>query len=601
MEQAVSSRVLDESPASEHQGRQEIRGGSATWALTPGFPPTVVLPFTPASEFGQRNLFEFQILMFRPLYWFGRQGRPEVDYQLSIGEPPEWSDDGRTVTLTVKPWKWSNGNTIDADNVMFWLHLFQVNKHRHGGYVPSFLPDNLTSYRKVARDKVALTFDRAYSRTWLLMNQLSLIVPLPREWDRTAEGPADATHSTADAESVLDYLWAENLDRARFDSNPLWQIVSGPWKIKHYALDGHVTFVPNQLYSGPNRPRLDEFRQVPTASDPAAYAALEKGPHVADGIQVGFLPYEFVPGATGDPTRGGPNPLSEHYRLVPQTVFGIHYFPINFNNPTVGAVFRQLYFRQALQSLVDQDGAIREAYRGYGYRTDGPVPTLPDSPLVSPRGRTCRHPFSVEAARDLLRSHGWDLTTTPATCVDPGTGPGRAGAGIEAGTPLSFRLEFAEGHPTLVRIMERLREHVARAGIEIELAQRPGIEIAGQVAPCTPSEATPCTWQMASWNGGWVYGPGFHPTGEFQFRTGAGVNWGSFSDPRADELIDRTVASDSLEDLHAYQDYLAEQLPVIWMPNFPLRLLEVAHDLAGVEPLNPYAVLTPENWHYVAD
>ena len=36
------------------------------------------------------------------------------DYANSIGEPPEWSEDGRTVAITVKPWKWSNGETLCA-------------------------------------------------------------------------------------------------------------------------------------------------------------------------------------------------------------------------------------------------------------------------------------------------------------------------------------------------------------------------------------------------------------------------------------------------------------------------------------------------------
>ena len=581
--------------------RKPRQGGSATWALTPGFPPTVVLPFTPASEFGQRNLFEFQILMYRPLYWCGCDGQPEVDYRLSIADPPEWSDDGRTATVTIKPWKWSNGTAINADNVMLWMHLFEANKERHGGYVPGFFPDNLAAYRKVAQDRISFTFDRAYSRRWVVMNQLSLIVPLPREWDRTADGPADATYDVRDAKAVYEYLWQENLDRARFATNPLWQIVSGPWRIKEYELDGRVTFVPNPRYSGPNKPMLEEFRQIPTESDDAEYAMLSRGPEAPDGVQVGFLPYDYLTEPTDHPSRSGPHPLADRYRLVPQTVFGVHYFPINMNNPTVGPIFRQAYFRQALQSLVDQDRAIREAYHGYGYRTDGPVPTLPDSELVSPAARKPLYPFSISTARELLAANGWDVTSTPGTCVRPGDGPGGAGAGIPSGARLSFQLEFAEGHPTLVRIMEKFRRDAAEAGIEINLRQRPGIEIAGQVAPCRPTETTPCTWQMASWNGGWVYGPGFHPTGEFQFRTGAGVNWGSYQDPRADELIDHTVTSDAPYHLYAYQDYLAEQLPVIWMPNFPLRLLEVARDLEGVEPLNPYGILTPENWYYVAD
>jgi peptide/nickel transport system substrate-binding protein len=51
--------------------------------------------------------------------------------------------------------------------------------------------------------------------------------------------------------------------------------------------------------------------------------------------------------------------------------------------------------------------------------------------------------------------------------------------------------------------------------------------------------------------------------------------------------------------LYEYQDYIAEQAPVIFNPNFPIRLLEVAHQLRGVEPINPFGMINPENWYYV--
>jgi peptide/nickel transport system substrate-binding protein len=66
-------------------------------------------------------------------------------------------------------------------------------------------------------------------------------------------------------------------------------------------------------------------------------------------------------------------------------------------------------------------------------------------------------------------------------------------------------------------------------------------------------------------------------------------------------LIEKTVTSDDLADMYAYQDYLAEQVPVIWMPNFPLRVFEVAHDLQGVEPVNPLGFINPENWYFTVE
>jgi peptide/nickel transport system substrate-binding protein len=574
-------------------------GGTVTWACTPGFPPVFIFPFTDAGHFGIRNLFEFQALMYRPLYWCGKHGRPEVDFDLSLAGPPRWSSDGLTATVTVKPFRWSNGEVVDADSVMLWMHLFEVNKAAHGGYVPGYFPDNLTSYRAVAGDQVAFTFDRPYSREWVLMNQLSLITPMPKAWDRTADGPADATHDKRDAGAVYAYLMACNEDKEHFATSPIWSVVNGPWRLKSYGRREGAVFVPNEHYSGPVKPRLAEFRQIPTESDDAEYALLQAGPRGPGSVQIGFLPFDRVEEPTTDPRTGGPNPLAPDYRLIPQVLYSIHYFPLNLNNPTAaGRIFRQLYFRQALQSVLDQDGAIRDVYKGYGYRTTGPIPLLPPSDLLSPRRREEPYPFSVERARALLTDNGWDLSTTPGRCVRPGPGRGNCGEGVGLGDELSFTMRYAEGHPTLTRVMERFRDDAARAGIEIRLSEVDGDTLVAEDTTCTPGPASPCLWQMSDWNGGWVYGPGFYPTGEFLFKTGAGVNFGSYSDAATDALIDATVTRDDLGALHAYQDHVAEQVPVIWMPNFPLRLLEIASDLKGVEPLNPFGLITPENWYY---
>jgi len=578
-----------------------VRGGSVAWACHAGFPPSTIFPFTPPERVGIRNLFEFQALMYRPLYWLGRDGRPEVDPDLSLAELPEWDDDGRTVTVRLKPWKWSNGETICADNIMFWVNMMVVKGARYGSYVPGFFPDNLTSYEKIAPDKVRFVFDRVYSKTWVLMNQLSHITPMPKAWDRTADGtPANASADLADIPAVYDYLVSQNGEwtaednelRTRWPSSPVWSVVDGPWRLSAFALDGTVTFVPNEHYSGPNRPYLDEFRQVPVASDEELFRQLQEGPDGPDRIQVGYLPF----GLAAAHTDGGANPLAEHYRLVPQDVYCVRYMPLNFNNSGVaGRMFQQAYIRQALQSCLDQDSAIRDIFHGHAYRTDGPVPVLGGGPASSP-GPDIRWPFDVQRARDLLADNGWDVNTTPAVCVRPGSGPGCAGEGIATGDRLSFSVRYVAGKAALTQLMQQLQVDAAKAGIELRLEAVYGSVMVAEDHTEGPGKRS---WELNSWNGGWVfYG---HPTGEMLFKTGAGSNWAGYSDPKADELIERTVRSDDPDALSEYHDYLAEQVPAVWTPGFPLRLLEVAKNLRGIEPINPYGMINPENWCFVED
>ncbi len=43
-----------------------------------------------------------------------------------------------------------------------------------------------------------------------------------------------------------------------------------------------------------------------------------------------------------------------------------------------------------------------------------------------------------------------------------------------------------------------------------------------------------------------------------------------------------------------YENYLAEQLPVVWQPTNDVTPFEVSKDLGGASSFNSYGALTPE-------
>ena len=104
---------------------------------------------------------------------------------------------------------------------------------------------------------------------------------------------------------------------------------------------------------------------------------------------------------------------------------------------------------------------------------------------------------------------------------------------------------------------------------------------------------------MANWAGGWVFGPDYLPTGETLFRCGAPADSGGYCDKTNEDLISKTLTSGNLHVLYRWQDYLATRLPVMWQPNFPAALTEIADNLKGVTPQNPTLAITPENWYFV--
>ena len=133
----------------------------------------------------------------------------------------------------------------------------------------------------------------------------------------------------------------------------------------------------------------------------------------------------------------------------------------------------------------------------------------------------------------------------------------------------------------------------ASAGITVNLQQQSFNTIIGNAVPCSGSG---CTWEMGNWGAGWIFAPDFYPTGESIFQTGANSNAGSYSDTVNDSNIQATTATQT--PLTQYENYLAEQLPVIYQPNAVTQLTEVAKGLTGVLPQSPLQNIYPENWRF---
>ena len=138
-----------------------------------------------------------------------------------------------------------------------------------------------------------------------------------------------------------------------------------------------------------------------------------------------------------------------NFYLTPWVLFGFNYAVLKFESTgdtgNAGAIFKQLYFRQALQSLVDQPN-ISKVLKGYGVPTYGPVPCCRRTPASTRTRRTTRIRTTRRKAKSLLSSHGWKVVPDGTdTCQKPGTGSSECGAGIPKGAQLSFTLVYPSG------------------------------------------------------------------------------------------------------------------------------------------------------------
>jgi peptide/nickel transport system substrate-binding protein len=537
------------------------------------------------------NLFDFQYLMYRPLYWFGNESLPTVNDSLSLANPPAFN--GSKVTITLKHYMWSDGTPVTATDVMFWLNMEKALPADYGAYTN--FPADVSDITVVSPTELTMTMDKAYSPSWFLYNQLSQITPMPPAWDRTASGPSSCATKVSDCAAVYNYLNGQARNLNGYVGSPLWSVVDGPWKLSAFNADGHVTFVPNKSYSGPVKPRLAQFQEVPFTTDNAEYDVL-RSPNPSTKIDVGYLPEQDAPPKPAG-AAVGTNPVPG-YALSPWTIWGINYFVVNYQSTTGnGPIIKQLYFRQVLENLMNQAAVLQGPLRGYGTLTVGPVGNTPVTSWLSPKGKAGNpFPYDPARAKSLLASHGW--TVNPggvSTCANPTL----CGPGIKKGQGMSFTLPYAAGTSWIESEMTQLQSNASALGIRLNLEPKPFAQVISVAGGNCVVAKLPCNWDMANWGGGWSFSPDYEPTGEQLFLSGVVANAGGYRDPTNDSMIDKTLTSSNLAYMYTWQDYLSAQLPMIWQPEADYQLTEVAGNLKGVIPQSPTLSINPENWYFV--
>ena len=597
-------------------GAAAPKSTDVTYAEQPGASPAYIFPFENVSKDSVYNVAQFQYLMYRPLYYFGKGATVTLNETLSLAKAPVYSNDGKTVTLTLKTYKWSDGEQVTTTDVMFFLNMYHSDPTAFYAYVPNGLsiPTSITGVTVTSPTKMKITLNQSYNTHWFTYNQLSQITPMPLAWTKTSAsaaagsgGCAKAAFGANDAgcKAVFTFLseqagftptnpTATNNALPTYATNPLWQVVDGPWHLTAFAPTGDITMAPNASYSGPVKPSIKKFTEKPYTSTASEFNAL-----VGGQLNVGFLPISDITSDTTTPLKAGANNprVSNTYSLDPLYTWSINYFPYNFNSTgdggVAGKIYSQLYFRQAMQDLVDQSAYITHLSHGYGVPTYGPVPVEPKNSFASSYEKSDPYPYSPSKAKSLLEDHGWKVVPNGTdTCEKPGTASNECGAGIPSGAKLSFSMQYSS-QPTVTKaVMSAEKSNWASVGIQVSMSSATFNTVYSAATPCK----TGCSWEMANWGGGWVFSPDIYPTGEDLFATGAGSNNGSYSNPTNDKNIKATDVTSTK--LTTYENFLAKELPVVYEPDWVTVMVETQKGLEGATPVNPLEGITPASWHW---
>ena len=568
--------------------------GTITFAEGAGANPNWIFPFESCQYCSVSNINQFQFEMFRPLYWFGLGSGVSLVPTLSMADSPVYSNHDKTVTMTMKGWKFADGQTVNAQSVMFFLNMLQALPKDFWGYNPGYgIPDQVASV--VGHDMtVTMKFKTAVNPVWITNNYLNQITPFADSWDRTsatttstcATGAYGAASTKAACTAVYNYLNAMSAKTSSYTSN-LWQSADdGPWRLSTFDNLGNLSFVPNTKYSGPVKAQVAVVKEVAYTTTQAEENDLQAGK-----IDIGFVDPGVLTSPASAPGSVGPNwsAISSKYRLSTGEVWGFNYAPFNFSSkdPKAAAV-SQLYIRQALQLATDQLGVITNVFKGYGYPSytalPAVVPTSLSAPIANP------YPFNLASARTLLTSHGWTIKGGVMTCERPGTASNQCGAGISAGYTLNFKFVYASGSPSLTQEITAEVADWNRIGIKVSTSTESFNSV---ISDCSSGSG----FQLCMWGGGWTFAPNYFPTGETLFGVGGGFNPGTYASAKMTSLINATDFGHA--DLTAYATYAAKNLPVLYEPEptTPVETINTLKSSIGWAS-SPLLNFMPEYYHF---
>lgn len=544
---------------------------SINYALPANFTPNWILPIGTAAHLNTNNISIANTLWEPLVAYDGSTGKIAWNKAGSVATAADFAADNKSVTITLGDRHWSDGKPITSADVKFWFDLIKANKTEWAGYNPGKAPDNWTSFKTIDDRHFTIAFDRAYNPQWMLANELNSITPLPKHvWDKGGDPKKVWTDLNNAAKNIGGYA-----------TNPLWKTISGPYAVKSFSTAGKVVLTANMKYDGGEKANIPTVNLLPFTTADAEKNALRSGSVDYGYIEAGDL--DQKESFTG---RG--------YAVKPWSGWAITYMPYNFNNPAMGAVFKQLYARQAVQRSIDQTSLAKVIFNGTAVAGYGPIPQGQASDFVSPVQKSNPYPFSTDAARRLLTEHGWTEQGGVMTCAEPA----KCGEGVAKGTKFQMQVLSQSGSTVTDNMMSAIQSSLAKTGIKFSIRTAPVNSVLSQTPQCKASQSI-CKWQLSFFGtaGSWYFNS--FPTGDSLFQTGGGSNFGSYSNPAVDKLISASTTSSSNQAIQDYSAALAKDLPVIWLPEPVYQISVVKNGLGGFSQ-DSLANFHPAQWKWTS-
>nr|WP_243239317.1 peptide ABC transporter substrate-binding protein [Sulfobacillus harzensis] len=469
---------------------------------------------------------------FKPLIWLNTHW--QIVWKSSIAKKITYNAQGTVYHVFLnKKWHWSNGQPVTAKDLMFTWNVIKAasaaNAPQPWPYVgvgTGDIPSGIQSVVENNNYEVTFTLKQPANQQWFIYNGLVQFFPLPAQ-------TMDVDGNNWSKE--IAYLGSLGTNPAAME-----KVVDGPFILQKAVKNQYWVMVPNPHYDG-HKANVSKLVFDYEGSNDSEYAALKTGQ-----INVGYLDLSQY-GARGALVAQGD-------KIVPAYLMSDYWTDLNMRpGSTTRAIFDQLPVRQALEMGIDQQAINKKIYHGFAPPTYGPIPSTPRTKFFDPALKSNPYPYNPKAGKALLEQNGWKDVN---------------GVMTKGNEKLQFTMLYTTGTESTTQTVELMQQDWAKEGIQVTLK---GVSFPEMIS-MEFNTSQPKTWQMAT-GSGWAYdGPGWYPSGDGLFNTGA-PNGDGYSSSEEDALINAThqpqaTQAKTMQIFFKYEDYTAKQVPMLWENNF---------------------------------
>ena len=475
---------------------------------------------------------EASLLLFPNLLWINLYA--QIDWYRSIASAVSTPDQGKTYDVTLRPWHWSDGVPVTSQDVKYYLDLANELGPEWPGYGGGGLPTIIKSFNIISATQFQVVLTHQVNPEWFIYNGLASLGPVPKHvWDKY----------------TVDQIFQAQSSPSFYD------VVDGPLKIQRLDIGLDAVFVPNPAYDGP---KMHFSRLV--------FKFLEGDGAAVQGAESGDMDAAMVAADLISTVKNVPGV----YPVILQETSFQNSILLNFKNPAVG-FFNDVRVRQAMEDAIDQDTMVKLFFQGAGAPAYGPFLLQPDT-FLPPAMRAGHFPV------------GYDPVKARALLAQAGYTPGPDGIAQKHGQRLSFVFLLSAGSGALEEMTDFIQDDFRKVGIEMKVREMDFNQIIATMQG-----------PASGWESGALGTPVEpYPTGEADYETGAFQNFGGYSDPTMDKLINASVNEPGLQNLFNYETYASAQQPLIFFAG-PNPFLIVRNRLHGMKDfVNPAGDFSPD-------